>query len=329
MTKSIKQLLSALLFTFLGIFLVLWIYRGFDFAPLWRVFSVRGNYLWIVLSLLVGIAANVFRALRWRMLLAGAGIPVLRRRAVELVFISYLINSVTPRLGELTRSLLVRRGDATASARAFGTVVVEKMTDVACLVVVIAGAVVVRWEDTRLLVARLLEGIRAAVSASLFYGLVGALILLGIVLVWSKVRRLRELMGHLWQGAAAIVRLEHPWAFGGLCLAVWLCNFLQLYLLVPCFAALEGLDVLDVFFLFTAASVGVLLPTPGGAGPWHFAIVKTLVSVFGTEVSVAKLFALVTHGLKTALVMLLGLLAYLTYYWEIWVASRKRDSGRR
>ena len=103
---------------------------------------------------------------------------------------------------------------------------------------------------------------------------------------------------------------------------------MQLYLLVPCFEQLALLSVADTFYLFAAASIGVLLPTPGGAGPWHFVVVKTLTGVFHTGQGVAKSFALVTHGLKTALVMLLGLLAYLTYYGEIAARLRRKLQTR-
>ena len=69
----------------------------------------------------------------------------------------------------------------------------------------------------------------------------------------------------------------------------------------------------DLLHVFAAASVGVLLPTPAGAGPWHFAIVKTLTGAYGVEKAAAQTFALISHGLKTALVMLLGLMAYVSF----------------
>ena len=323
MTKKFKNILTTVLFTLLGVFLMGWIYRGFDFSPLGKVFTVRDNYLWIVLTLVVGVLANIFRSLRWRMLLGGAGIPISRGRVIELVFISYLINSVTPRLGELTRSLLVRRGDVEVSTKAFGTVVVEKLADVMCLLLVVISAIIFRWEDTTALVHRLLSHVHLTTGSYMLYGVLGIGIFALLIFILLRVKRFRVFFHNLWDGIAAIARLDNIWGFLGLCLSIWACNFLQLYLLVPCFESLSSLTFYDAFYLFAAASIGVLLPTPGGAGPWHFAIVKTLTSVFGVDGAVAKLFALVTHGLKTALIILLGLLAYATFYWEVWRKSRK------
>lgn len=319
MRNSFKQIISIMVFTLSGIFLMVWLYRDFDFHPLVRVFSVRGNYVWITLALASGVVANVFRSLRWRMLLRSTGLGISRWRAIELVFVSYLINSITPRLGELTRSVMVRRGNMEATAKAFGTVVIEKLADVGCLILVVAAAVILRWDDTVGLVERSAVGLTAAVPDYTLYIMAGCVICLVVGLTLPRINRVKVLMRNLWQGISSIACLEKPWGFGGLCAAIWMCNFLQLWLLIPCFDELSPLRVDDALYLFAAASLGVLLPTPGGAGPWHVAIVKCLTAIYHVPTALAKLFALVTHGLKTALVILLGLLALVTLYWETWM----------
>lgn len=329
MSKKLKNILVIILSTLSGAALTGWLYRGFDFGPVWHIFRVRDNYVWILLTLFFGVAANVLRAFRWRMLLGSAGIVLRRRRSVELVFISYLVNSVTPRLGEVVRALLAGRGDAKVSAKALGTVVTEKAADVVCLLLVAGLAVALRQDEA----LRLAHGIQAALSRILPSGLllaaIGGIVVL-TALALLRLRRLRRLFSELWQGISAIVRLQRPWTFAGLCAAVWLCNFMQLFLLFPCYEALSGLGPADALYLFAAASVGALFPTPSGAGPWHYAVARTLTGVYAIDGAVAKSFALVTHGLKTALVMLLGLLAGLTYYQEVaaWVWRHRRPDNK-
>lgn len=248
---------------------------------------------------------------------------------MELVFISYLVNSVTPRLGEVVRALLAGRGDATVSTKALGTVVTEKAADVVCLLLVAGLAVALRPDET----LRLAHSVQAALgrimpSGLLIAALAGIAVLTTLAL--PRIRRLHRLFSELWQGISAIARLQKPWEFAGLCAAIWLCNFMQLFLLFPCYEALSGLGPADALYLFTAASVGALFPTPGGAGPWHYAVARTLTGVYSINGAVAKSFALVTHGLKTALVMLLGLLAGLTYYQEVvaWVWNNHRPDHK-
>lgn len=318
MHSTIKNILFLILSTFAGAAMMWWIYRGFDFEMLADFFTRRTNYVWITSTLAVGIFANVLRSLRWRMLLSSADIEVSKRRAVELVFISYLINSVTPRLGELTRCLLIKRGNAKVSTRAFGTVVVEKAADVGCLIVVLTLAVSLRWEECLSLVKSLHSRIAFALPDYSLFILFGGLVILLFGITFPLRKYIKGFFQNLWAGICSITRLSRPGRFAGLCGGIWLCNFLQLYLLFPCYEALSSLTFPDALHVFAAVSLGVLLPTPAGAGPWHFAVVKTLNGVYHIPRVAAQSFALISHGLKTLLVMTLGVIGFATYYASVW-----------
>ena len=324
MSSILKNILFAILSTLAALGLMWWVYRGFDFGGLVSFFTHRTNYLWMSLAALFGVCANVLRSLRWRELLRGAGIQISVRRSVELIFISYLVNSLTPRLGELTRSLLVRRGDPEVTTKALGTVVVEKLVDVACLVVVAGIAVMLRWKATVGLVDKVGEGLQWVVPSYSFYIIVGGFVclLIGISLpLWHHVRRFFR---NLWLGISALSRLESPLTFVSLSAVIWTFNFLQMFVLVPCFPGLEDISTADFIHVFAAASIGMLLPTPAGAGPWHFAIVKTLTLSYAVEKAVAQSFAFISHGIKTLLVIFLGLIGCFGYNQSLISRVRQR-----
>lgn len=322
-TSFAKNLLFFILSTLAGVLMMWWLYRGFRVEYLFDFFTQRSHFLWILLALASGVVANVLRSMRWHMLLQSAGISVSLRKAVELVFIAYLVNSVTPRLGELTRALLLKRGNADISTKALGTVVVEKLADVGCLILLVGLAVTVRWQSTKELVHRVGEGLQWALPSYSVYIMAGCAVCVLVGLSLPLLRHLRRFFRNLWTGICAIAHLRRPDAFAALCLGIWTCNFLQLYLLAPCFVELADMDMGSLLHVFAAASVGVLLPTPAGAGPWHFAIVKTLTAAYAVPKTVAQSFALVSHGLKTALVMLLGILGYASYYRSLFRWVRK------
>lgn len=329
-----RQLFTLVLSLLFGGGMMWWLYRGFDADGLARIFTQRDGYVWITLSLLAGVAANVLRGLRWRQLLGAAKIRVTQRRAIELVFISYLVNSLTPRLGELVRAWLIRRGQPGVKARALGTVAVEKVADVGCLILLLAATACLRWADVESLFSRLAARLGGGHGSGTWWGiLTAALLVVGFVYcarrrsLWTArgegtdaARRtegrksLRALCLELWHGVCAIRTLDRPWTFCLLSFGVWACNYLQLYLLLPLYDGLGGVGGLDMLCVFAAASLGALLPTPSGAGPWHAAVIGMLTGVYGVGATVAKSYALVCHGLKTALVMLLGAAAYLSYY---------------
>jgi uncharacterized membrane protein YbhN (UPF0104 family) len=49
----------------------------------------------------------------------------------------------------------------------------------------------------------------------------------------------------------------------------------------------------------------VIVPTPNGLGPWHFAV-KTIFVLYGVAAVNAETFVLIVHSLQTALIPLLG-----------------------
>lgn len=321
--QTLRRAATIVVFTLAGVAMMAWLYSDFDFRSLLEVVCHRDHALWMAAALLFGIVANVLRSVRWQMLLGSAGVEVRLKHAIELVFISYLINSVTPRLGELTRCLLLRRGNAAVASRALGTVVVEKLADVCCLLFVVAAAVTVRWSDTTALLGRMTGGLGQRLP-----GYAVALIIVGVACLLLAVsiplrRRLHSFFSNLWRGMSAISRLKSPLRFVLLCAGIWLSNFLQLFLLVPCFESLSFVGWREALQVFAMASVGMLLPTPGGAGPWHYAIIETLTRIHNVGREVARGFALVTHGLRTLLVMLLGLVAYATFYGGMFLRARR------
>ena len=57
---------------------------------------------------------------------------------------------------------------------------------------------------------------------------------------------------------------------------------------------------------FIVGSISVIVPTPNGAGPWHFAV-KTILVLYGVASVNAEAFALIVHTIQTALVPVLGI----------------------
>ena len=52
-------------------------------------------------------------------------------------------------------------------------------------------------------------------------------------------------------------------------------------------------------------SIAVIVPTPNGAGPWHFAI-KIMLMLYGVAEPDALYFVLIVHTVQTLLVVVLG-----------------------
>jgi len=57
-------------------------------------------------------------------------------------------------------------------------------------------------------------------------------------------------------------------------------------------------------------SIAVIVPTPNGAGPWHFAV-KTMLILYGVQETDALYFVLIVHSVQTLLVVALGVFAWI------------------
>ena len=62
--------------------------------------------------------------------------------------------------------------------------------------------------------------------------------------------------------------------------------------------------------MFVVGSIAVVVPTPNGAGPWHFAVI-TMMMLYGVNATDAGAFALIVHGIQTLLVIILGIYGWL------------------
>ena len=73
-----------------------------------------------------------------------------------------------------------------------------------------------------------------------------------------------------------------------------------------CFDFSDDLGVMAGLVMFAVGSIAVVVPTPNGAGPWHFAVI-TMMMLYGVGKEDAGIFALLVHGIQTFLLILLGI----------------------
>ena len=93
------------------------------------------NYSWILLSIGLSLISHFLRAWRWNLLLKSAGHKVGTLKSYFAVMIGYLVNSLVPRLGEVTRCGVINRTDKVPVLPfSFGTVVItERVIDLMML----------------------------------------------------------------------------------------------------------------------------------------------------------------------------------------------------
>ena len=123
----------------------------------------------------------------------------------------------------------------------------------------------------------------------------------------ALLKKLKSILCRFWEGVMALSKMKNFKLFFIETVGIWFCYFMQFYLCFFCFSFSSGLSVAAGLLLFVAGSVAVVVPTPNGAGPWHFAIISMMV-LYGVSQSDAGMFALIVHSSQTALVAVLGVI---------------------
>lgn len=314
----VNDTLKVVLSLFLGGAILYWMYRGFDFKQVEQVMLHEMNWTWMLLSFPFGIMAQVFRGWRWRQSLEPVGEKPRSSTCIHAIFISYATSLLIPRIGEFARCAILRRYDKTDFPKALGTVVAERAID-SLLVLVVAGITLVSqmrifhifFDQTGTSIDTVIDPFSTAgyIVTGICAAAVGVLLhfLFKRMAIYNKVK---ETVRGIWQGINSVKRVRNKPLFLFFTLAIWGSYFLHYYLTFFCFESTVSLGMACAMVTFVVGSIAVIVPTPNGAGPWHFAV-KTMLILYAVGSNDALNFVLIVHSVQTLLVIVLGVYAWI------------------
>ena len=300
----------------LGGAILYWMYRGFDFDSISHVLFNEMNWTWMLLSFPFGILAQMFRGWRWKQTLEPLGETPRHSTSINSIFLSYAASLLVPRIGEFTRCGVLKRYDGVSFSKALGTVVTERAID-SLVVACVSGLTLllqlqvfdIFFDRTGTSVDSILSKFSPAGYLVTFVCGVAALLLLHFLLkklsIYNKVK---ATLGGIWEGIVSLKNVRNIPLFIFFTFGIWASYFLHYYLTFFCFDFTSHLGVGCAMVTFVVGSIAVLVPTPNGAGPWHFAV-KTMLILYGVADENALYFVLIVHTVQTMLVILLGIWA--------------------
>lgn len=318
MPFNLRSILRIVLPLLIGGGILWWMYRGFDWDTLTLELTSEMDWTWMWLSFPFGILAQVFRALRWRQVLRPLGQHPRLHTSVNAIFLSYASSLVVPRVGEVLRCGVLKRYDGVSFTQGLGTVVTERVIDMAMIALLSLGVFVLQipifvefFQQTGLSVGGFLgqftmTGWVVTILSGIMVLLMGAYLLRR----YELMTRTRSVLHQLVEGLLSVRKVEGTGLFLFYSVAIWVCYFLHFYLTFFCFKSTAGLGIEVAMVAFVVGTFAVLVPTPNGAGPWHFAV-KTVLMLYGVPGDDGAIFALIVHSVQTLLVAALGVYALL------------------
>lgn len=318
MKERLKKSLKAILPIVLGAFVLYFVYRDYDFSRIDEVLLHKVSWDWMMVSLLFGVLSHVFRGLRWKQTLQPLGEHPQSANCVDAIFISYAANLIIPRMGELTRCGVLNKTDGVKFSKALGTVVTERIIDGVCILLISALTFMLQmpvfmrfFHETGTKIPSLGHLIASPWFYVSLFCIVGASVLLYyIIKVFGLPKKMRALLLGIWQGVLSVRKVADPPRFIAYTILIWLCYLLHFYYTFFCFDFSADLGLLAGLVMFVGGTFAVIVPTPNGAGPWHFAVI-TMMMLYGVDNTDAATFALIVHAIQTLLVIILGIWGWL------------------
>lgn len=235
---------------------------------------------------------------------------------IHSVFFSYASSLIVPRIGEFARCAILRRYDGVPFPKALGTVVTERAID-SILMMSVAGVTLLFqmsmfgtfFRKTGTSLDTLLGGFSAGGYLVVAVCLVAVLFLLHLLLRRLSIyKKVKDVFSGIWQGVVSLRNVRNKPLYACFTIGTWLCYFLHYYLTFFCFDFTADLGWQCALVTFVVGTIAVIVPTPNGAGPWHFAV-KTMLMLYGVAETSALFFVIIVHTIQTLLVILLGVWA--------------------
>ncbi len=300
---------------------------GIDLTNIWEAFR-QADYRWLLPLIVLVLGSNLLRAWRWQILIEALPSPSERDGTARMrsgrmleasfssVMIGYMVNYVAPRMGEVARTAnLSARSDYRFSSL-FGTVVSERIFDTAVLGAALLSAVGLLFNRLNVLreqfFAPAWAQLQSIPMAWAVGGTLGIIVLTVGMVLGTRIllRREDSRLGRFWReslkpalvsfndGLRTLLRSPRRGAILVSTVGMWGGYLLMAYLPLRMLHLAEpyGIGIVDAWALMAIGAVGIVVPSPGGIGSYHYITQQALVHLYSVPAAEALTYAVLTHG---------------------------------
>lgn len=281
----------------------------------------KASILWMLIFIILLLSSHYLRAVRWKIIIGSVKPDASMKNLFGALMVGYGVNCVIPRLGEITRAVLLGKWEKISRSSMFGTVLLERIIDVIFLgLSVIAAALVYSgnlyqsfpWLKTTLYITSVL--IAAFIIFILlvvrykehFYGV--------IILLLSKISgRLAHKTGYVFsmitEGFASLKGIKNYALTFLLSVLIMLLYALNSYVGMI-MIGLPGINFSMAWVIMSISAIGVVIPTPGGTGSYHALTKSALVLLYGYGEVISLAYAFLTHIISYFLFIISALIIF-------------------
>lgn len=328
MNKKLSTVLQYLVFLGLGLVLVWFSVKDIDAASWAQIRQSLGEarYILFIPVFLILLFSHFIRALRWRLLMEPMGYRPNKANTFFAVMIGYLANQVFPRLGEILKCTLLARYEKIPADKLVGTIILERLIDGLCLLVVFSITLLIQPGLYSQLVAEVFQSSGQEENSGLakyatwiFLG-----IILLVMLVWMIVKRkspadlleaIKKIGSRVWMGITTVRHLQKRGLFVLYTFMIWTCYLAGGFIGFFALKETSVYGVHEAFTVLSAGSIGMII-TPGGIGGYALLIERTMM-LYGLSQPIAAAFGWLLWISQTLIVLIAGLASFVLLPWNV------------
>jgi uncharacterized protein (TIRG00374 family) len=236
--------------------------------------------LLIFLVMLGFVISNIMRARRWVIMLRTMGIRAGLWETFWAVHLGYFANLALPRMGELARAGTLARRLHAPLEKILGTIISDRLLDLIVLGLFTGLGFFLQF---RILYEFLSRKASISLWQLMVLGIAGLLVIAVFIFLFRTdrfyhpvIEKIKSKIQGLREGVVSVVKTGNPLEVTLLSVGIWIMYYSMTLLGLKAFAPTSGITALQGMIVFIIGSLGMIIPTPGGIGPYHFLTMSAL-----------------------------------------------------
>ena len=292
MKKKILNVAKVVFFLSLGVFFIWLFMHNLTAEEKKEIYTsfFSANYIWIFVSIGIGVFSHYSRAIRWKLMLKTMGYNPSIKNTFMAVMIGYFANLALPRLGEVTRCGILARYEKIPLQKSFGTVVTERAVDLITLMLAFVITFIIHFDKLAIFKeSKLFQNVSQKYDqlenpGALYYWAAGILLLVVFILFKSRHRisnnklyqKIKEIVLGFIEGLKSLVKIQNPFLFIFHSIFIWCMYLLMTWVIFFCLPETSGLGLDVGLAVLVIGSIGIIL-VQGGIGIYPWLVAETLV----------------------------------------------------
>lgn len=315
MNNKLLSVLKYLFFLSLGAIILYMVFKGKDLNKM-REDLMNAEYKYLILSMVFGYAAYLFRGLRWLLLLKTMNYKTSANIATQAIAAGYFANVIFPRAGEVVRCTSLYKVSGIPVNKLFGTVLLERAIDLVMLVGCIAISFVLKFDELVRFFSTVMQDSspQETSNTKLILAICFLIIALGLYLFRKRLKasklyqKVINLGKGVKEGFQTAFHMEHKALFTLYTFLIWAMYLFMTYICFFSIPETSDLSLADGLYITVIGGLGMIVPVQGGLGPYHAAVTLGVVSI-GLSETTGITLAVLVHTAQSIMILITGIIA--------------------